>query len=97
MTRPSDEKRAEAAADKGTDARCHCRNLLARLTARGVEIKCRRCKRVHVVPLSAVAGVSRRGPRQAGPYDKPTAKGATTEPGSSEPPGSLVSDANEED
>ncbi len=39
------------------DVRCTCGNLLARRTARGIEIKCRRCKRVVlVVPLT-------RGPR----------------------------------
>lgn len=31
--------------------RCHCGNLLARLVADGVELKCRRCKRRVVVPL----------------------------------------------
>jgi hypothetical protein len=30
----------------GAERRCECGNLLARLTARGVEVKCRRCKRV---------------------------------------------------
>lgn len=29
-----------------TEQRCECGNLLARLTPRGVEVKCRRCKRV---------------------------------------------------
>lgn len=33
--------------------RCHCGNLLARLVAGGVEIKCRRCKRTVVIPLNA--------------------------------------------
>jgi phage FluMu protein Com len=33
------------------DARCDCGNLLARLTVRGVEVKCRRCKRIVVLPL----------------------------------------------
>jgi len=27
------------------DLRCDCGSLLARLTARGIELKCRRCKR----------------------------------------------------
>jgi len=33
--------------------RCECGNLLARLVPAGVEIKCRRCKRQIVIPLSA--------------------------------------------
>jgi len=31
--------------------RCHCGSLLARLVEGGVELKCRRCKRVVVIPL----------------------------------------------
>lgn len=37
------------------DARCDCGNLLARLTARGVEVKCRRCKRIVVIPIEAAS------------------------------------------
>ena len=33
--------------------RCECGNLLARLVPAGVEIKCRRCKRQTIIPLSA--------------------------------------------
>jgi hypothetical protein len=33
------------------DCRCLCGNLLARLVDGGVELKCRRCKRTHVIPL----------------------------------------------
>ena len=33
--------------------RCHCGSLLARVVPDGVEIKCRRCKRRVVIPLSA--------------------------------------------
>jgi hypothetical protein len=34
------------------DVRCDCGSLLARWTAAGLELKCRRCKRRIVVPLS---------------------------------------------
>jgi hypothetical protein len=34
------------------DCRCLCGNLLARLVADGVELKCRRCKRTVVIPLA---------------------------------------------
>jgi hypothetical protein len=40
-------------------ARCECGSLLARLTPRGVEIKCRRCKRITIVPLENVSGSGR--------------------------------------
>jgi phage FluMu protein Com len=33
--------------------RCQCGNLLARLVPAGIEIKCRRCKRQIVIPLSS--------------------------------------------
>jgi phage FluMu protein Com len=39
-------------ADAVRDSRCECGNLLARLTPRGVEVKCRRCKRVVLLPLT---------------------------------------------
>jgi hypothetical protein len=48
------------------DVRCSCGNLLARRTARGIEIKCRRCKRVVlVVPLTG----GQRGHGSRGPAD----------------------------
>ncbi len=31
------------------EVRCHCGSLMARVTARGVELKCRRCKRIVLV------------------------------------------------
>ncbi|MGH0032205.1 MAG: hypothetical protein ACQGVC_20635 [Myxococcota bacterium] len=37
------------------DCRCVCGSLVARLTDGGVELKCRRCKRTLVVPLSGGA------------------------------------------
>lgn len=36
--------------------RCSCGALIARLVAGGVEIRCRRCKRTHVIPLEASFG-----------------------------------------
>jgi len=37
-------------ADRRTvEVRCHCGSLMARLTSEGLELKCRRCKRVVVV------------------------------------------------
>jgi hypothetical protein len=34
-----------------SECRCLCGSLLARLVEGGVELKCRRCKRAHVLPL----------------------------------------------
>jgi len=35
-----------------TDARCECGQLIAKLRPDGVELKCKRCKRIVVVPYS---------------------------------------------
>ena len=35
-----------------SDLRCGCGSLMARLNQKGIELKCRRCKRIIVVPLS---------------------------------------------
>jgi hypothetical protein len=36
--------------------RCDCGSMLARHVAGGIELKCRRCKRVVVVPISDAGG-----------------------------------------
>jgi hypothetical protein len=41
-----------ACAAAGTDLRCDCGSLLARVVEGGVELKCRRCKRTVVLPLA---------------------------------------------
>jgi phage FluMu protein Com len=50
---------------RAADARCECGSLLARLTPRGVELKCRRCKRIVVIPLAnaPAADVERTPPK----------------------------------
>ena len=40
--------------DPTTDCRCLCGSLIARRVERGVELKCRRCKRTVFVPVSEV-------------------------------------------
>jgi hypothetical protein len=37
--------------------RCECGSLIAVLTEVGVEIKCRRCKRIKIIPLAIGKGV----------------------------------------
>ena len=48
-------------ARRARDARCACGSLLARLTAGGVELKCRRCKRIVLIPWTAGRRVALRG------------------------------------
>jgi phage FluMu protein Com len=33
------------------DERCECGNLICKISEETVEIKCRRCKRIHIVPI----------------------------------------------
>ncbi|WP_437728952.1 hypothetical protein [Sorangium sp. So ce861] len=45
--------RCGAAGHGRTDAvRCDCGSMLARQVAGGIELKCRRCKRVVVIPIA---------------------------------------------
>lgn len=43
-----------------TDIRCACGNLLARWRVDGIELKCRRCRRLVVIPFSQVMGTPPR-------------------------------------
>lgn len=36
------------------DHRCFCGSLIARICDAGLELKCRRCKRFHIIPLSRI-------------------------------------------
>ncbi len=38
------------------ELRCLCGSLIARICKVGLELKCRRCKRFHVIPLTWEAG-----------------------------------------
>ncbi|HSC89454.1 MAG TPA: hypothetical protein VLC09_19365 [Polyangiaceae bacterium] len=46
------EFRTRVAEPNCAELRCLCGSLLARLVPGGVELKCRRCKRAVVIPLS---------------------------------------------
>lgn len=39
-----------SASENEGEIRCLCGSLLARLCAQGIELKCKRCKRFHVIP-----------------------------------------------
>ena len=41
------------------DERCLCGNLVAKVSLDGVEILCRRCKRIHLIPWPAERRESR--------------------------------------
>jgi len=51
MAKPSDEA-GRPAAGAPEPLRCLCGSLLARLVKNGVELKCRKCKRHIIVPLT---------------------------------------------
>lgn len=48
------ERRRTMSRHTDAEIRCHCGNMMGRTTSRGIEVKCRRCKRIHVIPLSAL-------------------------------------------
>ena len=57
-----------AASDKAArlvDERCRCGNLLAKVSPEGIEIRCRRCKRVHNIPWPGQGKEGRRTGKDA--------------------------------
>ena len=49
----------------GDECRCACGNLLARVVGDRVELKCRRCKRTHLIPLAASRRTALASPKLA--------------------------------
>ena len=45
--------------------RCLCGSLLARITPEGIELKCRKCKRLQIIPHSRIIGVLKTAPSEA--------------------------------
>lgn len=39
-----------------SEVRCHCGQLIARLVDAGLELKCKRCRRLLVIPFSSITG-----------------------------------------
>lgn len=37
---------------EGRQLRCGCGSLMARITSEGIELKCRRCKKIYLIPLA---------------------------------------------
>jgi phage FluMu protein Com len=50
------------AQDSSAQRRCQCGNLLARIVTSGIELKCRRCKRVEVIAFGDIEGWQQRTP-----------------------------------
>jgi len=50
-TRLTEERKEYARSCEGDELRCHCGSLVGRVTPNGIELKCRRCKRVLVIPI----------------------------------------------
>ena len=45
--------------------RCLCGSLLARIKPQGIELKCRKCKRLQVIPNSRIIGLLKTAPSEA--------------------------------
>ena len=40
----------------GKEARCTCGQLIAKLQDGGIELKCKRCKRIVMIPFASIEG-----------------------------------------
>ena len=38
------------------ETRCECGQLIAKVSGQGLELKCKRCKRIVVIPFSSIEG-----------------------------------------
>jgi hypothetical protein len=38
------------------ETRCECGQLIAKMCGQGLELKCKRCKRIVVIPFSSIKG-----------------------------------------
>lgn len=44
-----------------SEARCECGQLMAKLRQDGIELKCKRCRRIVLLPFSGIEGWSAAG------------------------------------
>jgi len=47
-------KSLAASPELGSEARCECGQLVAKLRTDGVELKCKRCKRIMLIPFATM-------------------------------------------
>jgi hypothetical protein len=40
------------------ETRCECGQLIAKVCGQGLELKCKRCKRIVIIPFSSIEGWS---------------------------------------
>jgi hypothetical protein len=38
------------------EVRCHCGQLIARIIGEGLELKCKRCRRLVIIPFASIGG-----------------------------------------
>jgi len=43
---------------QGNETRCECGQLIAKVVGGGLELKCKRCKRIVMIPFSSIQGWS---------------------------------------
>lgn len=53
MPEPSSESTVEA-----SETRCECGQLIAKVRDQRLELKCKRCKRIVIIPFSSIEGWS---------------------------------------
>lgn len=39
-----------------SESRCECGQLIAKIRSRGLELKCKRCKRIVLIPFTTIEG-----------------------------------------
>lgn len=39
-----------------SETRCECGQLIAKVRGQGIELKCKRCKRIVIIPFSSIEG-----------------------------------------
>ncbi|MBA5865321.1 MAG: hypothetical protein GDA67_01335 [Nitrospira sp. CR1.3] len=45
------------------ETRCECGQLIAKVKGAGLELKCKRCKRIVIIPFAAIEGWTGLSPR----------------------------------
>ena len=56
--KPDEERTAAANHPNAREVRCECGSLVAKLVGSAIELKCRRCKRLALIPLAEFEGGS---------------------------------------
>ncbi len=49
-------KQSTPTADQDSETRCECGQLIAKVRGQGLELKCKRCKRIVVIPFTSIEG-----------------------------------------